>query len=219
MSRLAERMSVFDISSLYVVITGEFCGNKSQLDTLADCLDSGVRIVQLREKDIDANELYELALEFRRITHNNDTLLIIDDRLDIALAVGADGVHLGQRDLPVEVARHVAPDLIIGASTHSLEQAQTAERSGASYVNIGPIFPTNTKATSVPPLGPQSIAEISPQLSIPFTCMGGISMDNIDLVIQQGARHIAVVTAVTLASNPREAAAELIKRIETANSA
>jgi thiamine-phosphate pyrophosphorylase len=128
-------------------------------------------------------------------------LLIINDHLDIALAVDADGVHLGQEDLPVQVARKLAPDLLIGASTHSLEQALEAEKSGADYVNIGPIFSTKTKEGVERSLGPEAIAEISRQIVVPFTVMGGISEANIDQVLAQGARMVAMVSAITKAED------------------
>ena len=147
-----ERLALFDQADLYVVITEALCAGRSALDVLGKTLAAGVRLVQLREKDMGGRELYERALAFRRETEAAGALLIINDRLDIALATGADGVHLGQDDLPVAAARRLAPDLIIGASTHSLEDALAAQEAGASYVNIGPIFPTQTKE-NVTPLG------------------------------------------------------------------
>jgi len=171
-------------------------------------LAAGVRLVQLREKDLDSRPLYESAMAFRRETTAAGALLMINDRLDIALAAGADGVHLGQDDLPLEVARRLAPELIIGASTHSLAEALAAQEAGASYVNIGPIFATQTKE-NVTPLGPEMIDRIAPQLRIPWTTMGGIKKTNIHQVVSRGARHPAVITAVTAAPDPTAAAREL----------
>ena len=145
-------------------------------------------------------------------------MLIMDDRLDVALACGADGVHLGQSDLPVDVARRLAPDLIVGASTHGLDEALAAERDGACYVNVGPIFPTRTKAAGTAALGPQVLDEISPRLGVPFTVMGGITASNVDEVLGRGARHVAVVTAVTAAADVRAAATDLIGAIRTGRS-
>src|SRR5690606_23076022 len=130
-------------------------------------------------------------------------------RLDIAMAVGADGVHLGLDDLPVPVARDLAPDLLIGASSHTLDEALAAEQSGASYVNIGPIFATNTKSVAGGSIGPAAIDAIKPYLGLPWTVMGGIKLHNIGEVLERGARHPAVVTAVTAAVHPEEAAQEL----------
>jgi thiamine-phosphate pyrophosphorylase len=200
-----QRLAAFEAADLYVVISSEFCGGRNAVDILVRTLMAGVRIVQLREKNLTHRGLYELAQEFRRLTKTAGALLIIDDRVDIALASGADGVHLGQEDLPLEAARHLAPDLIIGASTHSLEEALAAEAAGASYVNIGPIFATQTKP-DVPPLGLEAIDRIAPNLQIPWTTMGGINLENIGQVVFHGARHPAVMSAVTAAPDPQAAA-------------
>ncbi|MDI6852622.1 MAG: thiamine phosphate synthase [Deltaproteobacteria bacterium] len=205
---LAERLALFDRADLYVVITEKLCAGRSGLDILEKVLAAGVRLVQLREKDMGGRELYERALAFRQKTEAAGALLIINDRLDIALAAAADGVHLGQDDLPVAAARRLAPDLIIGASTHSLEEALAAQDAGAGYVNIGPVFATLTKEGAVP-LGPEVIEHIAPHLKIPWTTMGGIKASNIGQVVCRGARHPAVITAVTAAPDPAAAAREL----------
>ncbi len=139
--------------------------------------------------------------------------MIIDDRVDVALASGADGVHVGQEDFPVEVVRSLGPDLIIGCSTHSVDEAVSAQAAGASYVNIGPIFSTQTKSNVMSALGPAIIDEVTPHLTIPFTVMGGIKASNIDLVLERGASRVAVVTAVTAAEDVRAACAGLRERI------
>lgn len=207
-----ERLQSFQAADLYVVITEALCAGRTALDILEMILAAGVRLVQLREKDLSSRRLYELAVEFRRQTRAVGSLLIINDRLDIAMAAGADGVHLGQDDLPVRVARRLAPDLLIGASTHSLEEALAAQESGASYVNIGPVFATPTKE-GVSPLGPEMIDQVAPHLRIPWTTMGGIKKTNLDQVVARGARHPAVITAVTAAPDPEAAARELRQMI------
>ncbi|MBM4273594.1 MAG: thiamine phosphate synthase [Deltaproteobacteria bacterium] len=205
---LAARLAAFHRADLYVVITGAFCAGRSALEVLDKTLAAGVRLIQLREKDLDGRGLYDLAKEFRRRTAAAGALLIIDDRLDIALAAEADGVHLGQEDLPIAAARRSAPELIIGASTHSLEEALAAQEAGASYVNIGPIFTTPTKPQAVP-LGVEAIETIAPRLRIPWTTMGGINQSNIAQVVARGARHPAVMSAVTAAPDVTAAAREL----------
>ena len=140
-------------------------------------------------------------------------LLVINDYVDLALACGADGVHLGQGDLPLEAARRIAPELLIGISTHNLDQALAAQNGGADYVNIGPIFPTKTKEKTSSPLTPRAIEEIAPHLQIPFTVMGGINESNLDSVLDAGARRIAVVTAVTLCPDIPAAVRRLRSRI------
>ena len=209
---LAQCLASFNQADLYVVITAAFCAGRRPLEVLAGVLAAGVRIVQLREKDLADRALYELALEFRRRTEAAGSLLIIDDRVDIALAVGADGVHLGQTDLPVSAARRIAPDLFIGASSHSLEEALAAQEAGASYVNLGPIFPTATKPNAVP-LGPEAISRITRYLKIPWSTMGGINQGNIAQVVAQGARHPAVMSAVTAAPEVSAAARALREAI------
>lgn len=210
---LAQRMAAFEQADLYVVITEAFCAGRSALEVLAQTLAAGVRLVQLREKAWDDRRLYQRALEFRRQTAAAGALLIVNDRLDLALAAGADGVHLGQDDLPLGAARRIAPELIIGASTHSLKEALAAQEAGASYLNIGPIFPTQTKSIP-PPIGLEAIAQITPGLRIPWTTMGGIKSSNIGRVVSRGARHPAVMTAVTAAQDPLAAALQLRKIIK-----
>lgn len=206
---LCERMALFEQADLYVVITEAFCAGRTSLDVLARVLSAGVRLVQLREKDVEDGRLHGIARAFRAATGEAGALLIINDRVDVALAVGADGVHLGSDDLPVEDARKLGPELIVGASTHSLEEALAAQAAGASYVNIGPIFETQTKSVPSGALGPEAIGHIASRLAIPWTVMGGIKPHNIDQVLAEGARHPAVVTAVTAARDVREAAMNL----------
>lgn len=208
-----ERMGAFNCADLYVVVTESFCGGRRADDVLAAVLDAGVRLVQLREKHCTDRDLFARAETFRKSTAEAGALLIVDDRVDVALAVGADGVHLGEHDLPVGAARAIAPDLIIGASAHNLDEAIAAQDACASYVNIGPIFGTQTKELPIPPLGPEAIDLIKPHLAIPFTTMGGIKLHNIDEVLKRGARHVALVTAVTAADDIRAAASALRNRI------
>jgi thiamine-phosphate pyrophosphorylase len=174
---------------------------------------AGVSVVQLREKDIDDRSFYDLALKFRELTSRGNALLLINDRIDIGLATGADGVHLGQDDLPIESARRLVPEMIIGCSTHSLAEAVAGQSAGASYVNIGPIFATQTKSGTVPALGPEIVDAVKPRLAIPWTVMGGIKESNIAQVLERGAKHVAVVTAVTAAADVSAACAALREKI------
>ncbi len=210
-----ERMQRFEQTDIYAVITESFCAGRSALEVLDACLDAGVRIVQFREKDLDGETLYKRAATFREHTQKAGALLLINDRIDIALAVDADGVHLGQQDLPMAAARRIAPDLILGASSHNLEEALSAQEAGASYVNIGPIFPTQTKAVPTGVVGPAMIDAIAPHLDIPYTCMGGIKAHNVDQIVCRGAKHIAVVTALTAAPDVAQAVTELHSAINT----
>jgi len=196
-----ERLIKLKSIDIYPVTCQELSEGRTNLEVLAAVLAGGTKIIQLREKHWDKKDLYELAIEFRKRTRSHGALLIINDHVDVALAAGADGVHLGQEDLPVGAARKIAPELIIGASSHSLKEALKAEQDGADYVNIGPIFPTKTKPDTGRFLGPGAISEIGSQLTVPFTTMGGINPENIGLVLEAGARRVAMITGITRAAD------------------
>ena len=207
------RKAKFQEVDIYPVTCERLSAGRSNLEVLHAIIQGGARIIQLREKEYSAKDLYHLALKFREITSRAGVLLLINDHLDVAMAVEADGVHLGQDDLPVAAARRIAPELLIGASTQSLEEALQARDEGADYVNIGPIFPTKTKEGIEHYLGPEAINVIGPEINIPFTVMGGINESNIDQVLVKGARRVAVVTAITQAPDISERVRSLRKRI------
>lgn len=196
-----QRAERFRNTGLYLVIGHEFTNGRSVLDVLAAAVDGGVRTVQLREKNLSGRELTLLAEKFRRKCDELGVLMLMNDHVDIALAVGADGVHLGQDDMPLEAARRIAPELILGRSTHSVEQALEAQAQGADYVNLGPVFPTRTKNTPVQPLGLEIIRNAAPKLSIPFSVMGGVKEHNIPQLYDAGARIFAMVTELTQADD------------------
>jgi thiamine-phosphate pyrophosphorylase len=212
----AERRAGFQQVDIYPVTCERLSAGRSDLEVLEAVIRGGARIVQLREKEYATRDLYQLAMDFRRITACSGILLIINDRVDIALAVDADGVHLGQDDLPLTVARSLAPEMLLGASTHSLEEALQAQQDGADYINIGPIFPTKTKEGIGHFLGPEAIATIGSQVRVPFTVMGGITAANIDHVLVRGARRVAMVSAITQAADIAETVKSLRTRIRNA---
>lgn len=209
------RQKMFQEVDLYPVTCERLSSGRSNREVLEAVIRGGARIVQLREKDCSARELTLMAAEFREITHRAGVLLIINDRLDIALAVEADGVHLGQEDLPLSAARKIAPELLMGISTHSLQEALRAQQGGADYVNIGPIYPTRTKEGIERFLGPDAIPPIAKELEIPYTIMGGIHESNLDEVLARGARRVAMVTAITQAQDIAEAVKSLRARIHS----
>ena len=213
-ARHEERMRRFQKAGLYLVTSEAASAGRRTEEILCEALAGGVCLVQLREKDLPLRDFFRLAETARRLTRETGALLIINDRLDVAMAVGADGVHLGQEDFPACAARRLAPDLIIGVSTHSPAEARQAEVDGASYVNIGPLFPTGTKAWTGPFLGLEGLREIAAVVSIPFTVMGGIKREHIPALRRAGARTIAVVTAITAAPRPAEAARDLLALIQ-----
>lgn len=197
----AEKLTALEEADIYPVICSDLCGERSPIEVLRQVVTGGARIVQLREKDLPDSRLFDLACEFRRVSQGSGVLLIINDRPDIALACGADGVHLGQDDLPVKAVRMMAPDLMIGVSTHSLQEALQAREDGADYINVGPIFPTNTKEGLHNFLGPEAVSSIGQKAGIAFSVMGGIKLSNVHRVTSQGARMVAVVTAITQADD------------------
>ena len=206
-------MARFRAAGLYLVTSARLSAGRSTETIVRAALEGGVQLIQLREKELSAQALTALAYRIRALTAAAGALLLINDRLDIALAVGADGVHLGQDDLPIADARRLAPDLILGTSTHNGAEARAAEAAGASYVNIGPLFPTSTKVWTSVFLGIAGLCRILPHVNLPFTVMGGIKAAHIPDLLNAGAQTIAVVTAVTAASDPRAAAAELLAEI------
>ncbi|VAX24366.1 Thiamin-phosphate pyrophosphorylase [hydrothermal vent metagenome] len=186
----------FSDIDLYPVTGRSYYKDRSDEEVIAQLAKGGAKIVQLREKNISDRKLYELALLYRKETSRYGMLLIINDRADIAKAVEADGVHLGRDDMPIETARKIlGPDTIIGASSHNVEQALEAEREGATYVNIGPLFTTPTKP-GARTIGLEPVRETLGQLSIPLSVMGGIVEMNLMDTLSTGVRHIGMVTAV-----------------------
>jgi thiamine-phosphate pyrophosphorylase len=211
--KLEYRRKAFLSVDLYPVIGERFCAGRPSVEVLNGVIAGGARIVQFREKDFPEREIFRRAEQYRRITADAGILLVINDRVDIALAVDADGVHLGQEDIPVEAARAIAPDLLLGVSTHSLEEAVAAQERGADYVNVGPIFPTSTKQGLQNFLGPEAVNAIGEKIDVPYTVMGGIRESNLDEVLRRGARRVALVTAVTQAPDIVEATRSLVRRI------
>lgn len=212
----AGRMRRFQEAGLYLVTSQSLSAGRNTETIVTAALAGGVRLIQLREKEMSLREYVRLAGRVRVLTAATDALLIINDRVDVALAVGADGVHLGQDDFPVAAARALAPDLVIGASTHSIEEAERAQVEGASYVNIGPIFSTGTKRWEGEFLGIEGLRRIAAHVGIPFSVMGGIKASHIPELVGAGARILALVTAVTAAEDPEQATRELLALIARA---
>ncbi len=199
-------------TGIYPVITEKFCKNKDWLKTLKAVLEGGAKIVQLREKEKSKKEILKMAEKYRALARGYKAVLIINDHIDIAMAAGADGVHLGQDDMPCIYARKIAPSMIIGVSTHNRKEALKAQKDGADYVNIGPVFPTKTKNNVYKPLGIKGIKRVSKGLKIPFTVMGGINRKNIGEASAAGAKRAALVTGITRASAPAKET-KLLRRI------
>jgi thiamine-phosphate pyrophosphorylase len=177
-------------------ITGRNSSNLPYGDMVFRALNAGVRWVQYRDKDRTAREIYEEAVRLRSITRKFGAVLIVNDHPDIAFATGADGVHLGQDDLPLAEARKLmGKDAIIGISTHTIEHAIIARRGGADYIGFGPVFQTTTKDAGAPQ-GTGMLHEVKKHVDIPVVAIGGINIGNIREVIEAGADAIAVASAI-----------------------
>lgn len=214
---LSARMEIFTNQvTVYPVSCEKLANGRSDLEWLDGVLTGGARIVQLRDKESDDRALYEKAQAFRRKTAEAGALFMVNNRLDIALLTGADGIHLGNSDIPAPAARELAPELIIGVSANTTEQAASAESRGASYYNIGPIFPTSTKAGLSEFIGPEAITEYSALSPLPFTVMGGIKFNHIGELTALGATRIAVVTALTQAENIKTETTNWVTAISSA---
>lgn len=170
-------------------------------------LEGGVRAVQLREKDLTAAELYPLAEELRTLTRRFDARLLINDRIDVALAVDADGVHLGGQSLPVSAARKLlGPDRLLGVSTHHLSEIATAAANGASYVSFGPVFYTASKAPYGDPAGIGALQQACADAPLPVFALGGITAERLSQIETVGCRHAAAIGAVLAATDATAAA-------------
>jgi thiamine-phosphate pyrophosphorylase len=207
-----QKLNLFKKVGLYPVLCPEFARERSLIFILNEIAGSGAEIVQLRMKNNSSKEFFKTAEKFREITSKHNILLIINDRADIAMACKADGVHLGQDDLPPETVAKFAKKLIIGVSTHSPEEALQAEKNGADYINIGPIFSTNTKKNASP-VGIEMVEKVKNIVNIPFSVMGGIKTAHIPDLIRAGAMRIAMITEISEAENIREKFSELQKKI------
>jgi thiamine-phosphate pyrophosphorylase len=184
-------------------------------DFLAEVLDAGVDIVQLREKEMEAKPLVLFAEVARRRTQETNALLIINDRVDVAIAAGADGVHLGQDDLPPHAARiQAGKDFVIGLSTHTLEEVVQSNDSAADYIGVGPVHETPTKLGR-PAAGVELVSFAASNASKPFFAIGGIDIDNVDEVVAAGATRISVLRALTEADEPGTAARRLRRALES----
>ncbi len=210
-TRLARRMrpkSGLAKVRLYVLVTAGLCRG-DWMATAEAALAGGADCLQLREKDLSDGQLLERARALADLCHRHDALLIVNDRPDIAVLAGADGVHVGQDDLPVEAVRRiVGPDLVIGKSTHTLEQALAAAREDPDYIAVGPMFPSVTKPQDHI-AGLETLRQVAGQVTIPLVAIGGITPENCPDVLAAGAQAVAICHAVIAQPDPRVAAAAI----------
>ncbi len=203
--------------SLYLVTDSGLSRGRTTQHIVEAALRGGVTCVQLREKTCSTREFIIQALSIKDHLKRHNVPLIINDRIDIAQAVNADGVHLGQSDIPIEMAKAILKDsMIIGISAESLKDAVQAEKDGADYIGVSPIYATPTKTDSAPPLGLEGLREMRKSVKIPLVGIGGLNRENAGEVIKNGADGVAVVSAIVAANDPEKAARELSKIVEQA---
>ncbi len=205
----------FDLT-LYLVTDPKLSGGDLPGKVEA-AIQGGVTLVQLREKTADSRQFLETALRVREVTDRYGIPLIINDRIDIALACNAAGVHLGQQDIPCKIAREILePDKLIGVTAKTVEQAIQAERDGADYLGCGALFPSGAKPEAQP-MTLSTLSEILASVHIPVTAIGGINAENVHLPVEAGANGVAVVSAILGQPDVSAAARKLREKIEAAN--
>ena len=203
--------------SLYLVTDRSLARGRAMLDIVRAAVQGGVTCVQLREKTCATREFIEEALAVKEFLRSRGVPLIINDRLDVALAVGADGVHLGKKDMPLAAARAIVTDTMrIGISAESLADAIAAQQGGADYLGVSPIFATPTKTDAAAPLGLVGLQAIRRAVYIPLVGIGGLNRQNAAAVVRCGADGVAVVSAIVAAEDPEQAARELLQVIRSA---
>jgi len=206
--------------SVYLVTQESRSRDRTTPAVVRAAVDGGVGVIQLREKDRSARRRYELGREVRAITREAGVPLIVNDRVDLAQALDADGVHLGDDDLPVDVARDIlGEDAIIGRSVSFVDDARAAEEAGADYLGVGAVYATGSK-DDIPDdeyaVGPERVEAIAEAVSIPIVGIGGVTPDNAAPVVAAGADGVAVITAITDADNPEAATRDLYAAVQEA---
>lgn len=182
------------ICGLYAITDARFYRGRTLEEVARAWIAGGVCCIQLREKDMTGRGLWEAGRLLRDLTREAGVLFIVNDRVDVAAAVDADGVHLGQEDLPVEAARKIlGPDRLIGVSTHNVEEAVAAERAGADYIGFGPVKPTATKADTRPAVGVEGLRAVRRAVRVPVVAIGGIQVEDAEDLASAGADALAVI--------------------------
>jgi len=200
------------LRGLYVIIDPALAPARDEVQVARAALDGGARLIQLRDKTREKGLQLPVAEALQRLCRERGALFIVNDHVDLALAAGADGVHLGQKDLPVAVVRRLVPrEMVIGCSTNNAEEARRAEADGAHYVSVGRLFPTGSK-DDTRPATTETLRAVKAAVSLPVCAIGGINESNIDAVIEAGADMAAVIAAVIAAPDVQGAARRLAER-------
>ncbi|ACV62540.1 thiamine-phosphate pyrophosphorylase [Desulfofarcimen acetoxidans DSM 771] len=191
-------------TDIYGITAEEYSLGRSNLEVVSMMIDSGIKLIQYREKEKKTREKYEECLKIREMTRQVGVAFIVNDHVDLALLVDADGVHLGQDDLPPEQVRQlVGEQMLIGLSTHCPEQADAAVKAGVDYIGVGPIFATRTKKDVCDPVGLEYLEYVADNIRLPFVAIGGIKEHNLAEVSSRGARCVALVTEIVGAGDIR----------------
>ncbi|MFO7819273.1 MAG: thiamine phosphate synthase [Halanaerobacter sp.] len=202
-------------TDLYGITAEEYSRGRSNVEVVEEMVSAGLEIIQYRAKNKEMRTKYKEAKEIRKITEEAGVKLIINDDIALAISIEADGVHVGQKDLPVpEVCKLVGPEMIIGLSTHSPQQAQEAVEVGVDYIGVGPIFATQTKEDVCSPVGLDYLDYVVENIELPFVAIGGIKEDNIIQVSKRGANCIAMVTEIVEAEDIKAKVNSLRDRID-----
>jgi len=182
---------------------------------IEDALKAGIKVIQLREKDLGTRDLLNMAYMMRDLTEQYNARLFINDRVDIALAVGADGVHLGQNSMSARPVRKISGNkLLIGVSTHGIDEAIEAEKDGADFITLGPIYQTPSKLKYGNPIGIDTLRKVKSKVSIPVLAIGGIKVDKVKEVTEVGADGIALISAILTAENIKETTEEFMRLLK-----
>jgi thiamine-phosphate pyrophosphorylase len=213
-SKLLNKEKILEKVQLYAIADPGLCLNRDLIKLISLAIEGGAQMIQFRDKESSDKEFLEKAGEIHKITLRKKIPLIINDRVDIAKLVDAEGVHLGEDDLPVKEARRILDtEKIIGASACNLKTAKLKEREGADYIGLGPIFETSSKDIEKP-LGIDILKKANIILQIPVFPIGGINLSNLDQIISTGTKRIAVISAIFMAEDVRKATQELFKRLK-----
>jgi thiamine-phosphate pyrophosphorylase len=214
LSKLMRREKLKQLTGLYVIIDTQVLGLKGEVDAAHKAIRGGAKVIQLRDKQHAKGELLTIAQKLKDLCHKSNILFMVNDYLDIAVAAGADGLHIGQEDLPLSVVRKELPiDNIVGLSTTTLGQAQKAEAEGADYIAVGSIFSSPTK-TSANVVGLKHLHQVRKKVSIPIVAIGGINKENVGEVMAAGADSAAVISAVLTQKDTESATRQLVQEIE-----
>ena len=215
-SRISRRDKIERMPGLYVILDRQFLGGRDELDIAVQIIEGGARVIQLRDKQSKKGEMLLVAQKLKELCSQAGVLFIINDYLDLAMAVDADGLHIGQEDLPLPVVRRELPiDKIVGCSVTTLSQATKAQNEGADYIAVGSIFPTTTKKEATV-VGVDTLKELKRIVSTPLVAIGGINQNNIGEVVAAGADAVAVISAVLGEKDVRGAVQKLVAKMDLA---